>query len=95
VLSYIVALVNYTRGHKDLSLGISPRGSISLMRAAMGLALLEGRDHVLPDDVQAMIHPVLAHRLVLSPQAHVQSATAEKILAAAVKATPVPAVQKL
>jgi MoxR-like ATPase len=95
VLSYIVALVNYTRGHKDLSLGISPRGSISLMRAAMGLALLEGRDHVLPDDVQAMIQPVLAHRLVLSPQAHIQSATAAGILSAAVKATPVPAVQAI
>ena len=92
ILNYIVELSEFTRKHKDISLGISPRGSIALMRASIGLALMEGRDHVLPDDVQKMIKPVFAHRLLLRSQAYIQNQSVENILDAALRATPVPAI---
>jgi len=93
ILDYIVDLAEYTRTHDDVSLGVSPRASIALMRASMGLALMEGRDHVLPDDVQKMIKPVLAHRLVLNPHAHVRNQNTGSILDGAVRAVSVPGVR--
>jgi MoxR-like ATPase len=91
ILQYIVDIANRTREHRDVSLGVSPRGSIALMKAAMGAAMLAGRDHVLPDDVQGLIQPVLAHRLVLTPQAYVQSQTPAAILQEILRTVPVPA----
>jgi MoxR-like ATPase len=64
VVEYLLALVRSTRGHKHLTLGASPRASLSLSRASQARALLEGRDHVLPDDVKALAVPVLAHRVI-------------------------------
>jgi MoxR-like ATPase len=61
VKEYVTELARYTRDHA--ALGVSPRGSISLLRAAQGRAILEGRDYVIPDDVQAEARPVLAHRI--------------------------------
>ena len=92
IMAYIVDIVNRTRTHKDVTLGVSPRGSIALMRAAMGCAALAGRHFVLPDDVQAMAVPVLAHRLALNAQAYVQNRTAETVLEDILHQTPVPAV---
>ncbi|TWH72376.1 MoxR-like ATPase [Modestobacter roseus] len=66
---YVVALVEATRRSPDLRLGASPRAGLQLLRAARATAALAGRDHVLPDDVQAMAVPVLAHRLLLSQDA--------------------------
>lgn len=63
VESYVVALVRATRNRPDLRLGASPRAGIVLARAAQASAFLDGRDHVLPDDVQAMLLPVLGHRI--------------------------------
>jgi len=94
VLSYIVELAEFTRTHKDVSLGISPRASIALMRASMGVALMEGRDYVLPDDVQKMVKPVFAHRMVLQAQAYVQNRDAGGVLDEALQATQVPAMYK-
>lgn len=91
VMSYIVDLANRTRNHKDVALGVSPRGSIALMKAASGYAMLSGRDFVLPDDVQKMLKPVLAHRLVLNSQAYVQGQTAGQILDEVLRSVPVPA----
>ena len=67
---YVVALAEATRADPRLELGVSPRAALMLFRAAKALAALEGRDHVLPDDVQALADPVLAHRLLLAPGAH-------------------------
>jgi len=92
IMTYIVELAEYTRNHNDVSLGISPRASIALMRASMALALMEGRDHVLPDDVQKMIRPVLAHRLVLNPHAYVRNQTANSVLDSAVNTIKVPGI---
>jgi MoxR-like ATPase len=66
---YVVSLVEATRRSPDLRLGASPRAGLQLLRAARATAALAGRDHVLPDDVQAMAVPVLAHRLLLTPDA--------------------------
>jgi MoxR-like ATPase len=66
---YIVALLGNTRADPRVELGASPRAGVMLLRAAKARALLEGRDHALPDDVQALAQPVLAHRIVLAPEA--------------------------
>ncbi|GAB3453476.1 AAA family ATPase [Kineococcus endophyticus] len=66
---YVVDLVRRTRTHPDLRLGASPRAALHLLRTARSRAALEGRDHVLPDDVQALAVPVVAHRLLLTADA--------------------------
>jgi MoxR-like ATPase len=66
---YAVALAEATRNDTRVELGASPRAVLMLFRAAKALAALEGRDHVLPDDVQTMAATVLAHRLLLAPEA--------------------------
>jgi MoxR-like ATPase len=66
VMDYIVRIADATRNYSTVSLGISPRGSLALMNAAMARALLSGRNYTLPDDVQAMAKPVLAHRLIMN-----------------------------
>jgi MoxR-like ATPase len=66
---YIVALLERTRGDSRTELGASPRAGLMLLKAAKALAALDARDHVLPDDVQAMAVSVLSHRLLLAPEA--------------------------
>ncbi|MEM1251404.1 MAG: MoxR family ATPase [Cyanobacteria bacterium P01_H01_bin.21] len=66
VQQYMVALVRATRDHEDVALGVSPRGTVALYRAAQALAFLEDRNYVLPDDVKALAAPVLAHRVIAS-----------------------------
>jgi len=66
---YVVALLRRTREDPRVELGASPRAGLMLLRAAKARAMVEGRDHALPDDVQALAAPVLAHRLVLAPAA--------------------------
>jgi MoxR-like ATPase len=83
---YIVALLSHTREDVRVELGASPRAGLLLLRAAKARALLAGRDHALPDDVQQMVGAVLAHRIVLTPEAH--EASGERIVADAVAATP-------
>jgi MoxR-like ATPase len=83
---YIVALLGHTRADPRVELGASPRAGLLLLRASKARALLAGRDHALPDDVQRMVEPVLAHRIVLAPDAF--DATGEEVVAAAVAATP-------
>lgn len=92
VMSYIVEIAQRTRKHPDVTLGVSPRGAVALMRASMGRALMAGRDYVLPDDVQAMAGHILCHRLILSTQTYTQSQSAEKVLTDILHLIPVPAV---
>jgi MoxR-like ATPase len=87
---YVVALLRHTRGSTRLALGASPRAGIALLRVAKARALSEGRDYVLPDDVKAIAGPVLAHRLILAPEARSAGLTAEEVVAEAVEQTPVP-----
>jgi len=66
IVDYVLALVEKTRAHESLSLGVSPRGSQALYRAAQASAMLDGRNYVIPDDVKRLAIPVFAHRLILN-----------------------------
>ena len=90
IRSYIAAIAAASRRTNALQLGVSTRAAISLLRAAQANALLDGRDYVSPEDVKRMAEPVLAHRLVLSPEARMRNMTAEKILAGVIGSVPVP-----
>ncbi len=93
VKQYIVGIVDQTRRHEHVYLGASPRGSLALYRTAQALALLEGRDFVLPDDVKALAYPALGHRIIVSPSARVKNVTAEEIIDACLARVPVPGVR--
>ena len=83
---YIVALLRHTRADQRVELGASPRAGLMLLRAAKALALIEGRDHALPDDVQALAPAVLPHRIMLVPEA--AGVEREAIVADAIAGTP-------
>jgi MoxR-like ATPase len=80
---YILALTNHTRHHPRVYLGASPRAALALMHAAKAIALLRGRDYVLPDDVRAMAPLVLAHRVIVTPDAELEGATGTAVVAEA------------
>jgi MoxR-like ATPase len=90
VEEYLVSLIRATRDHEQIAMGASPRGSLALARAAQASAALAGRDYVLPDDVQAMAVPVLAHRIMPSAQFGLRGLSSESLIAAIVEAVPVP-----
>jgi MoxR-like ATPase len=83
---YVVSLLQHTRSDPRVELGASPRAGLMLLRAAKARALLQGRDHALPDDVQHLAEAVLAHRLVLTPEA--LDLLGAQVVADAVAATP-------
>jgi MoxR-like ATPase len=87
---YVVALVRSTRGDSRLHLGASPRAGINLLRVAKARALVAGRDYVVPEDVKTVAPPVLAHRLILAPEARSSGLSDEDIVREAVERTPVP-----
>ncbi len=87
---YVVAVLRHTRSSPRLALGASPRSGIALLRVAKARALFEGRDFVTPDDVKTIAAPVLAHRLILAPEARSAGVTAAEVVREAVDATPVP-----
>jgi len=87
---YVVALLRHTRESRRLALGGSPRSGISLLRLAKARALTEGRDFVVPEDVQALAQPVLGHRLILAPEARATGVTATEVVAEAIAGTAAP-----
>ena len=87
---YVASLVATTRQDPALSLGASTRAAIALIHGAQACALLAGRDYIIPEDVQHMALPVLAHRLVLSPESRMKGVTAQSVVMRVLKATPVP-----
>jgi MoxR-like ATPase len=87
---YVVALLRQTRSDQRLYLGASPRAGIALLRVAKARALAEGRDYVSPDDVKAVAVPVLAHRLILAPEARSAGLGPAELVADALGHTPVP-----
>jgi len=90
VKRYVIDLATATRRSTDLRLGASPRSTLQLVRAARAQAALDGRDFVLPDDVQSLAGPVLAHRLLPTPEAQVSRRTTEAVVADLVARVPVP-----
>jgi MoxR-like ATPase len=87
---YIVDLVGRTRQSSDVYLGSSPRGSLALFRAGQARAALNGRDHVLPDDIKALAVPVLGHRIIVSPAARLRELSADRIVQETLYSVPVP-----
>lgn len=90
VRRYIIAIARGTRQHPLLNLGMSPRASLGLQRAAQVRAASRGRDFVLPDDVKAIALPVLAHRIELAPHARLSDHRAEAILSELIASVPIP-----
>ncbi len=91
---YIVSLVSATRNHSSVRLGASPRASLALYRTAQATAYIDGRDYVVPDDIQKMIIPVMGHRIILSQETKFSNTTAEDVLNEIKKTTPVPTGKK-
>ena len=87
---YVVSLLRHTRESRRLALGGSPRSGIALLRLAKARALTEGRDYVVPEDVQELAQPVLAHRLILAPEARATGITAAEVVSEALSTTPAP-----
>jgi MoxR-like ATPase len=87
---YVVALLRHTRSDPRLYLGASPRSGIALLRVAKARALMDEREYVAPDDVKAVAEPVLAHRLILAPEARAAGLTGVDLVREAVDKTPVP-----
>ena len=90
VQRYIVTLVEATRKHEDVALGASPRGSLGLFRSSQALALMAGRDFVLPDDVKGLAVPVLAHRIIVAPHARIRGVTGKDVVNAVLEEVAVP-----
>lgn len=88
--TYILVLVRSTRGNPALSLGASPRASLALYHTSQALAAIRGRSFVIPDDIQALTVPVLAHRLILSSQSRLHGRELNEVLKNVIAQVPVP-----
>jgi MoxR-like ATPase len=91
--AYAVRLAGATREHPAARYGASPRGSIGLVRAARALAATESRTYVTPDDVKQVAQPVLAHRIVLTPDAELNRYTPTQLVREVLDATPAPGIE--
>jgi MoxR-like ATPase len=78
---YIIRLVQATRKHPDLAIGASPRGALALYRGAQACAAINGRDYVLPDDIQALVPLALPHRCIVNPESALRGRTPQRIVA--------------
>ncbi len=87
---YIVDLVETTRGHGEIYLGASPRGSLALFRTSQARAAILGREYVLPDDVKALAVPALAHRLIVGSAARIREVDAVDVIEEVLEKVPVP-----
>jgi len=85
LLDYVLGLVAFTRNHARVYLGASPRAALALVHAAKGLALLRGRDYVLPDDIRHLAPLVLGHRILLTPEAELEGAAGIAVVAEALE----------
>jgi MoxR-like ATPase len=90
VRRYILDLVNSTRNHTALSLGVSPRGSLALFRTAQAHAALQGRDYVIPDDIKYVAVACLAHRMMMNPENALSGETTEDVIRELLKKVEVP-----
>ncbi|GAA2466701.1 MoxR family ATPase [Winogradskya consettensis] len=90
VQQYAIALVNATREAPEIRLGASPRSTLQLLRTAKAIAALEGRDYVLPDDLQALAVPVMAHRIIPTADAQLNRRTTDTIISEIVHRLPLP-----
>ena len=92
VMKYMVELVQSTRKDSRVAVGSSPRGSLGLFKLSRALAVLSGRDYVVPDDVKRSAIPVLSHRVILKPEARIRGVKVEEIISESLMTVEVPAV---
>jgi len=90
VREYIVSLTEATRNHQDVALGASPRASLGMFRMARSYALVQNRDYVIPDDVQALAHGVMSHRIILSPAARMRRLQTREVIDRLLETVPIP-----
>lgn len=90
LLNYIITLIEQTREHRDVVLGVSPRGSQALLKAIQAYAILQGRDYVIPDDIKAMAKPVLGHRIILKSSLKMKERPIDALLDSLFNEIPVP-----
>ena len=90
LLSYIVQITRRTRDWPSLSLGASPRAAVSLMAVSKATAAMDGRDYIIPDDVKAVVRPVLRHRIAMRPEADLEGITPDQVLEEVLRAIEVP-----
>ena len=92
---YAIDLVRATREHQDTMVGASPRGSLSLLLCSRALALIEGRDFVIPEDIKRLAVPALGHRIVIRPELWLNNVAPESIVRAVLDVVPVPDAESL
>lgn len=90
LIRYIVQLVENTRSNPDLYLGASPRASIGILNASKALAAMRGRDFITPEDIREVTYPVLAHRVVLTPEREMEGKTAETVIREIIEQIEIP-----
>ncbi len=93
IRSYIVSVVDATRDHPEVALGASPRAVLGLFRAARALALVRGRDYVIPDDVKDLAPSVMGHRIIVSPAARMHGVDSSKVITEILGGVAVPGVK--
>ena len=93
IKEYIVTIISATRGHPDIALGASPRGSLHLFRGSQAQALIRGRDYVLPDDVKELVVPVMRHRIIVSAAARMRGVDPAQVVREIADSIPVPGAQ--
>lgn len=92
IYEYVVALSAATRNHPMVKLGVSPRGTLALMQIAKGIAVIMGRDYVIPDDISYICADVFCHRIMLNSKAKLSDITPEAIIAEILRTVPVPGI---
>ncbi|MEL6303963.1 MAG: MoxR family ATPase [Bacteroidota bacterium] len=90
LITYIASIVNNTRTNANLYLGASPRASIALMEASKALAAIQGRDFITPEDIKKVAAPVLAHRIILTPEREMEGLTAHEVVRQIVESIEIP-----
>ena len=90
IVDYITQLVRMTRDHPRVSVGVSPRGSLALLRVSRSIALIHGRDFVVPDDVKMVVPDVLTHRIILNIEDTLEGVRPESIVDEIVQQVPPP-----
>lgn len=90
LITYITRFIHETRKEANITLGASPRATLALLRASQAHAYIQGRDYCIPDDILKLIAPVIAHRIILSPEARLSQTKVEKVLKGITSKLPVP-----
>lgn len=90
LLQFIARLIHQTRNHKSLYLGASPRASLAIMNSSKAMAAIQGRDFVTPEDILAVIPPVLRHRIILSPDKEMEGITEDDVIKQIIQGMDVP-----